>query len=824
MKKTYDNKGFTLVELIVVITILAILWTIAFVSFQSYISWTRDTKRVSDVKVIEKWLEYFAIQKNFYPNPTNWVFITYSWAIVWNQWTFWNTTYQNIDGITPKPVDPITWLEYTYSVNNLKTEYQLAWMLENQLSYNGIIKQSYADTIKTWLWFVRWNYNWKYLTVTTWSISYVLALPSIISSDLSQTDVNQIVSNKNLVFNYYKNLPANYKWTHYIMTGWVNYNPTDIVLFKWSILNLSKENEQLAFATKLKNVYGNSIFANESDYKVFKKLNPTINPTEAKKTVQSLILNRVWWIVIPNFINIINKPTINRYNYIKVTEDSISSNTVYWITQDNSNNFWFATVWWWISKFDWRNWNLYTTANNSQLPSNTIYWTIKDSNWNIWFATSAGLVKYNWTTWIKYTNASTSGWLISNTVYALTQDSSWSIWVWTSAWVSKFNGTVWTVYTNANTSGWLANNTVNSITEWNNWEIWFATNSWVSRFNGTTWTIYNTSNTSSMIWSNTTRHIIKDTIWNIWVATASWLSKYNWTIWSKFTTSNSPNFAWNSTRYVFQDNSWNIWIATTTWISMYNWSVWVKYTTTQWLVLNDVMRIYQDNVWNIRFGTNWGGISIYDWISWKSIIKSSSLASNYINTVWWQLDTTWIWFGTNDLWLNKLNINWNRTIYDSNTPNFTANTIYHIIKDTVNNIWVATSAGICKRNWTAWTKYTTMQWLLNNSTYWVVKDTAWIMWIATNSGLSSYNWTAFINYTTTHGLSVNTTRFVTVDSSWDIWIATTNGLNKYNKLTNKFYIIDTSVWIASNSINKIHFEWWNIWLATNNWVSKWIIQ
>ena len=99
------RKGFTLVELIVVIVILSILWTIAFVSFQGYGKESRNTKRISDIGVISRAIIFETNQsvnimhtvseqtENIVPNIRLW------WDIGTGAWmyTAWIPNYNVLD-------------------------------------------------------------------------------------------------------------------------------------------------------------------------------------------------------------------------------------------------------------------------------------------------------------------------------------------------------------------------------------------------------------------------------------------------------------------------------------------------------------------------------------------------------------------------------------------------------------------------------------------------------------------------------------------------------------------------------------------------------
>ncbi|MEO6761381.1 MAG: prepilin-type N-terminal cleavage/methylation domain-containing protein [Candidatus Saccharimonadales bacterium] len=72
------SKGFTIVELLIVIVIIAILATLVIVTFTGIQKKARDSQRQTDINAVDSHLEAFYAEKGFYPSfadlsSTTWV-------------------------------------------------------------------------------------------------------------------------------------------------------------------------------------------------------------------------------------------------------------------------------------------------------------------------------------------------------------------------------------------------------------------------------------------------------------------------------------------------------------------------------------------------------------------------------------------------------------------------------------------------------------------------------------------------------------------------------------------------------------------------------
>jgi len=71
LKKIRDHKGFTIIELLIVIAVIAILAGIVAVAYSHVTDKARDTTRQNNITEIQSQLEIFYANNNYYPSLTN---------------------------------------------------------------------------------------------------------------------------------------------------------------------------------------------------------------------------------------------------------------------------------------------------------------------------------------------------------------------------------------------------------------------------------------------------------------------------------------------------------------------------------------------------------------------------------------------------------------------------------------------------------------------------------------------------------------------------------------------------------------------------------
>jgi len=256
MYNTHKN-AFTLVELLVVVTIVTILSTIATIYFLGSFWDSRDASRRASITLISENLELFFTEKSRYPIPDDAVDIMYAGQIAWSQWVFWEAVNIDIKNFgSDIPRDPLYGNYYSYSITNNAKEYQIAsileWLDEEQwIGDISFIPQSHAVVSAA---LVAGNYNEIMVRVVDGDQNYFIATPSIISTDVSIPDVQDIIVQRKLVYDEFFNLPASYSW-FLDLDGWFNFNVSDPLIFSGSTTELKTKAWIELFAENLRFIY-----------------------------------------------------------------------------------------------------------------------------------------------------------------------------------------------------------------------------------------------------------------------------------------------------------------------------------------------------------------------------------------------------------------------------------------------------------------------------------------------------------------------------------------------------------------------------------------
>jgi prepilin-type N-terminal cleavage/methylation domain-containing protein len=132
MQKIFQkNKGFTLVELIVVMSIISLLASVVLVNINGYLAKARDARRKIDLQTLATAVRMYETDNNHLPRSTGWC--TY----ISNSANNWGPDFQNdIKLYLPKtPLDPIlanSVGDYLYyNTDDANGHYTLCAILEN---------------------------------------------------------------------------------------------------------------------------------------------------------------------------------------------------------------------------------------------------------------------------------------------------------------------------------------------------------------------------------------------------------------------------------------------------------------------------------------------------------------------------------------------------------------------------------------------------------------------------------------------------------------------------------------------------------------------
>ncbi len=82
--------------------------------------------------------------------------------------------------------------------------------------------------------YVSWEYNGLIAHAQSWATHYIVATPSIMTYDSSDTDILSIIANQKLVYNGFDNIPSSYSGANLTLSGWFDFNITAPLLYEWT--------------------------------------------------------------------------------------------------------------------------------------------------------------------------------------------------------------------------------------------------------------------------------------------------------------------------------------------------------------------------------------------------------------------------------------------------------------------------------------------------------------------------------------------------------------------------------------------------------------
>lgn len=185
------RRGFTLIELIVVITILSILWTIAFISLKWYTTEARDSVRLQNISMLENALSLSKVEVWTYYSPDNSFLV--SWAVsLYEIGENWDNVRSNLKA--SDAYDPLGKENFIYSTSANWKDYNILGKFEKDSS---LITSAHAED-ESRIYKSFWTGAWVLLKTDYSKIDSNVTISSLTSSDNYKfiTDSTEVVANQ----------------------------------------------------------------------------------------------------------------------------------------------------------------------------------------------------------------------------------------------------------------------------------------------------------------------------------------------------------------------------------------------------------------------------------------------------------------------------------------------------------------------------------------------------------------------------------------------------------------------------------------------------
>lgn len=136
-----NRKGFTLIEILVVVAIIAILTGSVLVGLGPAQRQGRDARRIGDLRQVQNALELYFAKCGYYPGGAQ-AGACGAYASIGNDWAaLQGALTGSVIGVNSVPNDPSSGKRYIYGADGTGTSYLLEATLED--TNNPVLQQSY---------------------------------------------------------------------------------------------------------------------------------------------------------------------------------------------------------------------------------------------------------------------------------------------------------------------------------------------------------------------------------------------------------------------------------------------------------------------------------------------------------------------------------------------------------------------------------------------------------------------------------------------------------------------------------------------------------